>query len=103
MKYLRVSKASALSEGAPLAVEAGGKAILLVRAGGDIYAVDETCTHEEASLAGGFLEGTTIECPRHGAVFDLKSGHALTLPAYRDLASYPVRLEGEDILVGLEI
>jgi 3-phenylpropionate/trans-cinnamate dioxygenase ferredoxin component len=102
MEYLKISELNGCMEGVLRRIEVEGRAVLLVKAEGELFAVDDTCTHEDASLAGGFIEETTIECPRHGAIFDLQSGKALTLPATRDLGCYPVRLEGEDVLIGIE-
>ncbi|MFC1537442.1 Rieske (2Fe-2S) protein [Gemmatimonadota bacterium] len=102
MEYLKVAELNECMEGVPRHIEVEGRAVLLVKAEGGLFAVDDTCTHEDASLAEGFIEGTTIECPRHGAVFDLQSGKVITASAVRDLGRYPVRLEGEDVLIGIE-
>lgn len=58
---------------------------------GAFYAIDDTCTHEDASLAEGWLEGTQVECPLHSAQFCLKSGEALCLPATRPVGTHPVQ------------
>jgi len=63
MKFVKVANSGELTEDTPLRIETGAAAVVLVRVDGKIYAVDDTCTHEEASLAEGFIEGTTIECP----------------------------------------
>jgi len=57
------------------------------------------CTHEEASLADGFIEGDCIECPLHQALFHIPSGEVRAAPATRPLRVYPIKLDGADILV----
>jgi 3-phenylpropionate/trans-cinnamate dioxygenase ferredoxin subunit len=70
----------------------GGVGILVVRHGDDIYAIRDRCSHEEYSLLDGTLHEGTVSCPQHGAQFDLKTGEALTPPAFEDLKTYPVRV-----------
>ena len=65
------------------------------------FATDGLCTHEAQSLADGIVIGSQIECPLHGACFDIKTGKALTAPASVDVDSIPVKIEGDQILVGL--
>jgi nitrite reductase/ring-hydroxylating ferredoxin subunit len=78
-----------------------GRRILLANVDGRFCAADDTCTHEEASLSTGFLEGALVRCPLHGSRFNVCTGEALEEPAEDDLRTYPVRVEGERILVGL--
>ena len=68
---------------------------------GGFYAVDDTCTHDDGPLGDGWLEGTAIECPRHGARFDVMTGKVLCLPAAMPIRSYPVQVEGDEIKVEL--
>lgn len=100
-RFVRVAKAGDVAPGSVLRVEAAGRPIALYNVDGAFYATDEICTHAYASLAEGFLDGATIECPLHGATFDIKTGAALTAPASEPLATYPVRVDGEDILVAV--
>lgn len=100
-QYLPVAKVADLAPGSVIRVQAAGRAIALYNLGGDFYATDEICTHAYASLADGFIDGEAIECPLHGATFSIKTGAALTSPAVEPLATYPVLIEGEDILVGV--
>ena len=65
------------------------------------YAIDDTCTHENYSLADGYIEGTHVECALHLAKFDLKTGAALCLPAKIGVRTYPVKTEGDAIFVDL--
>ena len=63
--------------------------------------MDDICSHAYASMSDGYIEGECIECPLHGAQFNIKTGKAETPPATVDLITYEVKVDGEDILVGL--
>jgi 3-phenylpropionate/trans-cinnamate dioxygenase ferredoxin subunit len=102
MRFVRAGSTAELAEGAVIRVSIEGEPVALARVEGEIFAVSDTCTHEETSLAEGFVEGHVIECPKHGAMFDLRDGRVLSLPALHDLRAYLVRVEGDAILVGLE-
>lgn len=67
---------------------------------GEYYAIDDTCSHADASLAAGrIVDGCKVACPLHGALFDIKSGKALTLPAVSPVETYKVTVEGTAIMV----
>ncbi len=66
--------------------------LLLCNVGGELYAIDDVCTHDRGPLGEGRLRGPTIESPRHGARFDVRDGSVVTPPAVRPLATYPVRV-----------
>lgn len=78
--------------------------ILVVNCDGEIFAIEDRCSHDDGDLAEGEInpERCAIECPRHGALFDLKSGKALTLPAYRPVETFPVKVDGETITLEVE-
>jgi nitrite reductase/ring-hydroxylating ferredoxin subunit len=101
MEWIRVAAVSDVPEGGTLAVEAGGELVCLYNLGGRVYATDDICTHEEASLADGFIEGDCIECPLHQARFHIPTGEVRAPPADTNLRVFPVRLEGGEILVGI--
>ena len=82
-------------------VTAAGAAVALYRVGGRFYATDDCCTHEEASLADGYLQDDTIECPRHQAVFHIPTGDVMSPPASANLRTYPVRVDGDRVFVCL--
>ena len=88
-----------LQSGVPVKLEKGGKSICVTRIGDEVFAIDDTCTHAEASLSEGEVSGFTIECWLHGAQFDLRTGKAITLPANISLATYPVIIEANSITV----
>lgn len=80
----------------------GNEAIMLANVDGEFYAVSDTCTHATASLTAGMLRGCEIECPRHGAKFDIKSGEVLVLPAVLPLKTYKLEVADNKIYVLLE-
>jgi 3-phenylpropionate/trans-cinnamate dioxygenase ferredoxin subunit len=84
----------------PVAVQ--GKRLLICHTAEGFYAVDDTCTHDDGPLADGWLDGNAIECPRHGARFDVTTGKVLCLPAAVPIHSYPVHVDGDTITVTLE-
>ena len=79
-----------------------GDRIALCNVDGDLYAIDDVCTHDGGPLDQGELLGDQIECPRHGALFDVRTGKAITLPAIFPIKTYPLKVEGTDILIELE-
>ena len=97
----RAAGRSELTPANPLAVEVGGKLIGLFLVDGTVYAVGNLCTHEFAILTDGFVEGEVIECPLHQARFSIKTGKVLSEPADTDLPTYPVKLSGDDVYVGV--
>jgi nitrite reductase/ring-hydroxylating ferredoxin subunit len=103
MNYVYVGSASDVIEGEPRRVKAGRVWLALVRVGERIHAIADTCTHEEASLSEGYVGGEVIECPRHGARYNVTTGDALTLPALKPLRTYPVLVDGDDLLVGISV
>lgn len=75
------------------------RAVLLLRVGNDVFAVEDICSHDGQPLTDGPLAGTSIECPRHGARFDICSGRPLCMPAVEPIATFEVRMQGQDILL----
>jgi naphthalene 1,2-dioxygenase system ferredoxin subunit len=82
-------------------VEVAGNAIALFKYEGEVYAIDDTCTHAEASLATGFLEDCQIECPLHQACFDIRTGKVTQGPATEDVRTYPARVENGAVLLDI--
>lgn len=81
---------------------AEGLDLCVTKVDGEIFAIDDTCTHAEVSLSEGEREGHVVECFLHGARFDLRSGAVLTPPATQPVKSYPTRIEGDDVFVEIE-
>lgn len=100
-KLVTVARRDEIRPGRAIVVEVEGRRIALARVDGDFYAIDDVCTHDGGPLGEGQLYGHQIECPRHGARFDVRTGKNLTLPAPLPVDTYPVRVEGE--LVKLQL
>jgi len=90
---------SELQQGKPVKVEKDGKTICVARVGDEVFAVDDTCSHSDASLSEGDITGFKIECWLHGAEFDLRTGEALTPPAVAPLHTYGVHVDGDSVTV----
>lgn len=86
-------------EGQAWSVPAGARLIAVVRCEGGIHAIEDICTHDGAELTGGPIEGCEIVCPRHGARFCLRSGAALSPPAYEPVRTFQTKVEGGRIWV----
>jgi NAD(P)H-dependent nitrite reductase small subunit len=104
--FVRALKKSELEPNQGRCVVLEGKRIALFRYGEEFFAIDDTCTHQEASLSEGFIMGDekgrcVVECPWHGAHFDLRTGAAVTLPATRPVKRYNVRVEGDIVTIEL--
>jgi 3-phenylpropionate/trans-cinnamate dioxygenase ferredoxin component len=85
-------------------VEHEGRKIGVFNCGGTLYAIEDRCSHDDGPLAEGEFdpETCTVECPRHGSLFDLKSGQPKTLPAYEPVDTFPVLVEDETIKLELD-
>ncbi len=70
--------------------------------GGEIFATDNVCTHGQARLCEGFLEGHEIECPLHQGRFDIRTGRALCAPVTAPIRSYPVRIDAGRVLIAVD-
>lgn len=101
-RYIQVAKLPQLPPGSALEVDVEGRAVALFHTSEGLRAIDAECSHAGGPLCEGELEGEVLTCPWHAATFDLGSGKALSLPATLDLRTYPVRVEGDDVLVGLD-
>lgn len=95
----KVAHLKEIEKGQKKRLMVNGEAILLANINGVYHAVSDTCTHQKASLSAGVLNDCQIECPWHGAKFDLTTGKPTTLPAVLPLKKYPVEIQGEDILI----
>jgi nitrite reductase/ring-hydroxylating ferredoxin subunit len=89
---VHVAQAEDVKPGTARVVEAGGKRLALCNTGEGFHAIDDMCSHDRGPLDQGKLMGNRIECPRHGAQFDVITGRALTLPAVRPIKTYPTRV-----------
>ncbi len=102
MPTKKIAKTSDLVPGSCKVVEAEGETIALLNVEGTFYAIGNTCPHRGGPLGEGSLEGNTVTCPWHGAQFNVTTGEVLAPPAATGVKSYPVRVEGEDVLIEFE-
>lgn len=100
-QWTRVARLADVPEGRAITIQIGTKRLALARVGGTVYAIDDVCTHDGGPLGEGILDGYSIECPRHGATFDVRTGRATRLPAVAPVKTYQVRVEGDDIQVAV--
>ncbi len=101
LEYVTVATVDELGDGERLIIDIDGEAIAVFNIAGLYYAIADVCSHDDGPVAEGELNEYEIICPRHGAKFDVRDGHVLTLPAIVDIPAYPVRIEGNEIQIGL--
>ena len=100
--WVRITSAASLPEDRGIRIEAGQYRIALFRFGDEVHAIGDRCSHAEASLSEGETFDDEIECPRHGATFDLRTGKPLSLPATRSVPVYETKTEGGDLYLLLD-
>jgi len=100
--FVKVATVGEVPPGTAKRVDLGGRRIALVNVAGTIYAIDDTCTHEEESLSEGPVAGEIIVCPKHGSRFHVPTGRVLSLPAVRPVDTYAVKVEGGEVLLSPE-
>jgi 3-phenylpropionate/trans-cinnamate dioxygenase ferredoxin subunit len=100
-EFVQVCKVTDVPDPGKLVVEVEDRIVALFHLDGELWALDDLCTHDGGTLADGELEGHTIICPRHGARFDVRTGQALTMPATKATAAHQVKVEGNDVFVRL--
>ena len=98
--FIKVAEVGEISPGEMKVVEVGETQILLANVSGNIYAVDDICSHAYASLSEGDLIGDEVECPLHGSAFNLITGEVVSQPADENVRAYEVRIVDQDILLG---
>lgn len=99
--WIDVSAAADVPEDDVIGIDIAGKSIALYQVEGEIFATDNICTHGNARLCDGFLEGHEIECPLHQGKFDIRNGKAMCAPLTEDVRTYPVKIDGSRVLVDL--
>jgi nitrite reductase/ring-hydroxylating ferredoxin subunit len=100
--YVAVAKVRELGAGDMLRLIVNHVPVCLYNVAGRYYATQDTCTHAEASLADGELDNEVVTCPLHGAAFNVCTGAVLSFPATFPLTTYPVKVEGDQVLVLVE-
>lgn len=110
MEYVKIAQKQDITPGHDkMKIFHDGKAVLVVNAGGSYYAVDDTCPHKGGSLYDGKLKGDHVICPKHGTVFDVRTGEVTTKGGMLfvkidvdNIKTYPVKVVGEDIMIGFD-
>lgn len=100
-EWVLVADAAEIPEEGALGLEVRGSPVCLARSGGRLYAVKDQCTHEDVPLSEGYVEDGVIECFRHGSQFELATGRVLNLPALKNVAVFPVRVDGPRVYVAV--
>ncbi len=99
VEWVKVADLGECPPGSLLDVEAGEESIVLANVGGDLYALENRCSHEDLPLSDGELDGDQLECLYHGARFDVCTGRAVGLPAIKPVPIYDVQVRGQEIFV----
>ncbi len=100
--YKKVAEVSDIVQGEVGSFFIDGDLIAVCRVEGDFYAFKDECTHQCFTLSDGYLDGERITCCYHGAEFNVRTGEALCLPAVEPLETYPVKIDGDDVLVKID-
>jgi len=99
--YVDVTAVDDLKTGERIFVETDSQTIVVFNIGGDFFAIEDVCSHDQGPLGDGEVCDHEIHCPRHGASFDVRTGRVLSLPAITDIQNYPVRVANGMIQLGL--
>jgi len=102
-EFSRACALSDLDATNPLAVDVAGVSVALVKTGGEVFAIYDECSHAEVPLSEGEIDGCTLECWLHGSRFDLRTGEPTGPPATVPVPVYPVRIDGDDVLVSVAL
>jgi 3-phenylpropionate/trans-cinnamate dioxygenase ferredoxin component len=99
MQWIDAGAITGWQDGETKSIPAGRRMIAVVRTEGQFFAIEDICTHDGAELAGGEIDGTQIVCPRHGARFCLRTGEALTPPAYEPVRVFETRIDTDHLWI----
>jgi 3-phenylpropionate/trans-cinnamate dioxygenase ferredoxin subunit len=92
VKWIDAGPTADLHDGKAISIPVGRRMIAVVHSGGEYFAIEDVCTHDGAELTGGEVEGSEIICPRHGARFCLRTGQALSPPAYEPVRVFETKI-----------
>ena len=98
-RFVKAGRADEIGPGEKKIYEVDGIMVVVVNLDGEYFCVEDVCTHDGGPLGEGKLDGGQLVCPRHGARFDVRTGDALTLPAFEPVATYQVKVDNGDLLV----
>lgn len=82
--------------------QVGEQCVALFNVAGRLYATDDICTHAHAHLSDGYIDGETVECPLHQGLFHIPTGRAMSSPVTENLKTYPLRVDGQDVLIAID-
>ena len=99
---MRACALTDIPEEGALRVVLDGTPVCVARSQGEVFAINDVCSHADVSLSEGEVEDGTVECWLHGSAFDLRTGKPTSLPAVKPVATYSVTVEGDDVFVKLE-
>lgn len=101
-EFTKIGTKSEFSDSDKKLVEIDDRLVLVFRIDDEFFCIDDICTHDGGTLSDGEFQGCEIECPRHGARFDVRTGKALCMPATQDTRSHELKVEGDEIYVRLD-
>ena len=101
--FLDVCAIDDLPLGERMFIQIGEVPVVIMNVNDEIFGIEDVCTHDDGPLGEGEIEDDEIICPRHGARFNLRTGEVLTLPAVMGVKTYQIKIEGDRILIGVEV
>lgn len=101
MSWVRVATAEEVPRGGLRSVQTDQGSVVLARVDDDIYALEDRCSHQDYPLSDGLIEHDEVECPYHGARFDVRTGRAVQLPAITPVRSFEVEVRDGDVYIRL--
>ena len=101
-EYVRACAVADLADDTAIGIEVDGVPVCLAKTEGEVLAIHDVCSHADVPLSEGDVEEGTVECWLHGSRFDLRTGRPTGLPANRPVPVYPVKIDGDDILVAVK-
>jgi len=99
--YYKLCNVNDIEDNRTIEVEVNGKSILVAKLDGVFYAMENNCTHESLPIGAGEVHDCQIQCMRHGARFDIKTGRATQLPAVMDLKTYKIKVENNNVMAAV--
>src|SRR5207244_4768169 len=99
IEFVTVAKTDEIKPGERIIVEVKEHYVAIFNVDGNYYAIEDVCTHDDGPVAEGELRGFVIECPRHGAQFDITTGAVVSMPAIKPVPRYDVKVNGDDIQI----